>query len=93
MRLKRDFHSFACELGIRKSPLTKFFHVEEEFIVVFGIVVGHGELFHAGHFRYLHGLVKAAVPPSPIRSVIPRPCIGRRGRASRRRGSTRPRAA
>jgi len=65
--LKNDFHSFARQLRVWESSLAQLFHAQEKIVIVFRIVVSHGEMFNPGHFRYLHRLVETAVSPSPVR--------------------------
>jgi len=65
--LESDFHSFARQLRIGKSSLAKLFHAQEKIVIVFRIVVSHGETLNPGHFRYLHGLIETAMSPSPVR--------------------------
>ena len=66
--LENDFHSCARLLRVGESSLALLFHAQENLVIVFRVVVSHGKLFHPSHFSDLHGLVKTAVPPSPVRS-------------------------
>lgn len=60
----RDFHPFAGQHRVGESFLTQLFDAEKKIVVVFGIVMGESQAFHAGHFRDLHGLIEAAVSPT-----------------------------
>src|SRR6266481_6104408 len=62
--LDRDFHSFAGKDRVGEPFWTQFFDALKKLVVVVGIMVREGQALHAGHFRNLHGLIEAAVPPS-----------------------------
>ena len=66
MLLDVEFHAFAGEEAVGESGLAELLHVEEEFVVVVGVVVGEDETFDAGEFGELHGLVVTAVAPAAV---------------------------